>query len=65
MNKKLFQDKIDMYINDEKIKFNFKYKMIGITEIKVKFKFKTKLTNLSFMFYECKNLKSIDLSSSE
>ena len=63
MNQKLFQDKIDMYINDEKRKFNFKYKMIGITKIKVKFKIKTKLTNLSYMFNECYNLKSIDLSS--
>ena len=54
---------IDIYINDKKIKFNFKYKIEDSKEIKVKFKFKTILTNTSFMFYDCSFLKSIDLSS--
>ena len=63
INKKLFEEKIDIYINDKKIKFNFKYKIKDSKEIKVKFKFKTLLTNTSFMFSNCSSLKSIDLSS--
>ena len=63
LNKKLFEENIDLYINDKKIKFDFKYKTIDAKEIKVKFIFKTILTNTSFMFYDCSFLKSIDLSS--
>ena len=61
-NKKTLKDKIELYINNKKIKFNYKYKMKDSKEIKVTFKFKTKLTNLSYIFYKCRNLKSIDLS---
>ena len=62
MNKKLFEENIDIYINDKKIKFDYKYKIKDEKE-KVKFKFKKILTNTSFMFYNCSSLKSIDLSS--
>ena len=63
MNKKLFKESIDLYVNDKKINFDFKYKIKDSKEIKVKLIFKQKLTNLSFMFYNCFSLKSIDLSS--
>ena len=63
MNKKLFKESIDLYVNDKKINFDFKYKIKDSKEIKVKFIFKQKLTNLSYMFYDCSSLKSIDLSS--
>ena len=63
INKKLFEENIELYINDNKIKFNFKYKFTDSKEIKVKFVFKKILTNMSYMFYECSSLKSIDLSS--
>ena len=62
-NKKLFEENIDLYINDKKFKFDFKYKIKDSNEIKVKFKFNKILTTTSLMFYECSELKSIDLSS--
>ena len=44
MNKKLFEENIDIYINDKKIKFDYKYKIKDEKEIKVKFKFNKILT---------------------
>ena len=63
INKKLFEENIDLYINEKKVNFNFKYKIKDSKEIKVKFKFKKILTNTSFMFSSCSSLNSIDLSS--
>ena len=63
LNKNLFENNIDIFIDKKKIKFDYKYKIKESQEIKVKFKFKTILTNISFMFYECSSLESIDLSS--
>ena len=54
---------IDIYINDEKIKFNTRYTSNVKGKIRVKFIFHKLLTSTSFMFYECKSLESIDLSS--
>ena len=62
INYNLFKNKIEMYVNGEKIKFDFKFKIKDSKEIKVKFKFKIKLTNTSYMFYKCSALQSIDLS---
>jgi len=61
-NIKIFEENIDIYINNEKIKFDFKYKIKDSKEIKAKFIFKKLLTNTSYMFYNCSSLKSIDLS---
>ena len=61
-NIKLFEDNIDLYIDGQKMKFNFTYQS-DKNEINVKLVFKTKLTNLSYMFLNCHTLKSIDLSS--
>jgi len=62
INKKIFEEKIEIYVNDKKIKFDYKYKIKDSKEIKVKFIFKQLLTNTSFMFFGCHSLKSIDLS---
>ena len=63
INKKIFEKYSELYINEEKVKFDYKYKVTKNKEIKVKFKFKRNLTNLSFMFYDCNSLKYIDFSS--
>ena len=63
INKKLFEENIDLYINQKKVQFNFKYKFREPREISVKFKFKKVIINARFMFLCCMNLKSIDLSS--
>jgi len=63
LNKNLFKENIEIYVNENKIKFEFKYKMKELKEIKVKFTFRNRIMKkTSFMFYECKHLKSIDLS---
>ena len=54
---------IEIYINNKKIKFNYKYKSNERGEIKVKFIFNKLLTSTSHMFDGCSSLKSIDLSS--
>jgi len=61
--KNINENNIEIYINNKKIKFNYKYESNEIGQIKVKFKFNKLLTSTSFMFYECYSLKSIDLSS--
>ena len=61
--KKIMNEKfIDIYINNKKIKFNFKYKSKEIGDIKVKFILKKPLITTSNMFRECSSLASIDLS---
>ena len=57
------KNNIDIYINDKKIKFNYKYKSNEKGNIKVKFIFKKLLTSTYRMFYECGSLQSINLSS--
>jgi len=54
---------IDIYINDKKIPFNYKYKSNEKGDIKVKFIFNKLVTNTCFMFSRCSSLTSIDLSS--
>ena len=54
---------IEIYINNKRIKFDYKYKSKEKGEIKVKFIFNKLLTSTSNMFYKCSSLKSIDLSS--
>ena len=63
INKKIFEENIEIYINNKKIKFDYKYKIKDTKEIKVKFIFKKNLTNTMYMFNGCSSLKSIDLSS--
>ena len=47
INKKLFEENIELYVNDEKIKFDFKYKINDSKEIKVKFNLKI----IKYKFY--------------
>ena len=54
---------IEIYINNKKIKFNYKYKSNERGEIKVKFIFNKLLTSTAYMFRFCYSLQSIDLSS--
>ena len=54
---------IEIYINNKKIKFNYKYKSNEKGEIKVKFIFNKLLTSTFCMFCGCSSLISIDLSS--
>ena len=61
--KNINENNIEMYINNKKIKFNYKYESDVIGQIKVKFKFKKLLTSTSYMFYECTSLESMDLSA--
>ena len=56
-------DNIEIYINDKKIKFNYKYASNEKGLIKIKFKFKKLLTSTASMFSGCDCLESIDLSS--
>ena len=63
INKKIYEENTELYINDKKMKFDYKYKANEDKEIKVKFKFKKNFTTLSLMFMDCSSLKSIDLSS--
>ena len=57
------EENIDIYINDEKIKFNSKYKNNEKGNIQVKFLFNKLLTSTNNMFSECSYLQSINLSS--
>ena len=61
--KNINEENIEICINDNKIKFNTKYKSNEKGEIKATFKFNKLLTNTSFMFLDCLSLKSIDLFS--
>ena len=62
INTKIFKENTKLYINDKKVKFDYKIKVKDLKEIKVRFKFKKVLINTSYMFYNCSSLKSIDLS---
>ena len=52
------KDKIELTINDKNNKLVDKYELRGGDNI-IKLLIKNKLTNLSYMFYECNNLKDI------
>ena len=57
------ENNILIYINDKKIKFNYKYKSNEKGNIKVKFIFNKLLNSTGWMFNDCSSLQSIDLSS--
>ena len=64
LNKKIFEEEIELHVNGEKIPFSYNYKITDEKkEIKVKFKFKKRLNSMSYMFYYCSNLTNINLSS--
>ena len=62
-NKKNFLEKnMNIYVDSQPINFTYKYKTNN-NKIHVKFIFKEILNDLSFLFYDCENLESIDLTS--
>ena len=56
-------DHCELYINNKKIDFCFKYKFPEEGNYTIKVVFEQPLSNTSFLFYNCKNLISIDLSN--
>ena len=54
---------IEIYINNKKIKFDYRYKSNEKGNIQVIFKFNKLLTSTNHMFWKCSSLTSIDLSS--
>ena len=57
------EENIEIYVNNNKIKFNYEYDSDEIGLIEIKFKFHKSLTSTAFMFNKCTSLKLIDLSS--
>jgi len=62
-NEKEIKDNIELYINEDKIDFCFKYKFPKEGKYKIKIIFKKSLININYLFYECNKLLSIDLSN--
>ena len=60
--KTFLENNINIYIDSQPINFIYKYKSNN-NRIHVKFIFKQLLNDLSFLFFGCKNLESIDLTS--
>ena len=61
-NKKMIENSCEIFLNNEKINFSYFYTFNKEGEYTFKFNFNTKLTNISFLFYNCINLISIDFS---
>ena len=59
-NKKMIENSCEIFLNNEKINFSYFYTFNKEGEYTFKFNFNTKLTNISFLFYNCINLISID-----
>ena len=53
----------EIFINEEKIKFNYYYNFPNEGNYIIKYKFKNLLRFTSFMFYDCISLISLDLSN--
>ena len=62
LNIKIFKDDTKLYVNDKKVKFDFRLKVKGLREIKVRFKFSKVFCDTSYLFYQCPSLKHIDFS---
>jgi len=61
-NEKEIKDNIEITINDNVIPFSYFHKFKEEGKYTIKYTFKNNLTNINHLFYECKSLKSIDLS---
>ena len=62
-NEKEIKNNCEIYINDKKINFCYKYNFPKEGKYTIKFKFKELLTNANYMFCECEQLFSVDLSN--
>ncbi len=52
----------EIYINDKKIEFSYYYEFPNNGIFRIKYIFKKAITSISFLFYRCKSLISLDLS---
>ena len=53
----------DLYLNNEKINFSYKYKFEKEGKYSLKILFKRSIENISWTFYECSSLTSLNLSN--
>jgi surface protein len=60
-NEKEIKDNCEIYLNENKINFNYKYELEGKNIIKIKCI--NSLNNTNFMFCDCSSLTSLDLSN--
>ena len=63
INLKEIKDFCQMYLNEEKIPFNFEYNFPKPGNYNFKISYKFALVNTSHMFFGCKTLLSLDLSN--
>ena len=63
INEKEIKECCELYLNDKKIDFNFKYIFNKSGEYNLKFNFNKLLTNISYLFYDITQLTSLDLSN--
>ena len=63
--KELNEKNVKIYIDEKEYKYSKFFKPKGEGIYKIKIKFDIRMTNCSCMFYNCNNLRSIDLSSFE
>ena len=62
-NEKELRESSEIFINDEKINFCFKYKFSKEGKYKIKFRFKRFILVTNYLFYNCSSLISLDLSN--
>ena len=62
-NDKEIKENCELYLNENKIDFCYKYKFGNEGKYTIKFIFQKPLINMNYMFYECDKLLSIDLSN--
>ena len=62
-NEKEIKENCELYLNDNKIDFCYKYKFPQEGKYTIKIRFKKPLTNTNCMFIGCNKLSSIDLSN--
>ncbi len=62
-NKKDFENSIEIFLENQKINFQFKYQFKNEKKYMLRFKIKKPLENLRNMFYDCSSLTSLNLSN--
>ena len=62
-NKKDFENSIELFLDNQKINFQFKYKFKKEKQYMLIFKIKKPLESLRNMFYNCSSLTSLNLSN--
>ena len=62
-NEEEIKDNCAITINDEKIPFSYKHRFNKKSKYLIKYTFKSPITNINFLFFDCKNLVNINLSN--